>query len=353
MGTRGPAVIDVQVRLSSLGYTVDPGEHGLFGPTTERAVREFQRRRQLVEDGVVEGQTWGELVEAGYSLGDRVLYLRYPSFRGDDVLELQSSLSLLGFDSGRQDGIFGPRTERAVRDFQRNVGLPLDGIVGATTLEALRRLRPIGTGPDRASVREAEQLRRLSTTITGARIAIDPGPTSVEGTNEGRHDAHSSLAAGALVAELRTRGAAPFVLRSEQPDRPDSDRARDANEAGAEVFVGIRFEEAEGAEQGAMTAYYGRGEWHSQGGRRLAQLITDALTTRLGLADLGAQPRALAILRETRMPAVEVHLHPGSLGAAADGSSRLDHATLRRLAVALADAIEGYFAGPGGDPAAA
>src|SRR6266581_6502707 len=190
-GTRGDPVRDIQARLSSLGYTIDPGEHGEFGPSTERAVREFQQRRRLPVDGTVGPHSWQELVEAGYSLGDRVLYLRYPSFRGDDVRSLQASLNLLGFDAGREDGILGERTDFAVHQFQRNVGLPSDGIAGTTTLEALRRLRPVGPGPGRAAVREAEALRRLSASLEGARIAVDaghgpsnPGPHGPTGLTE-------------------------------------------------------------------------------------------------------------------------------------------------------------------------
>ena len=127
-GARGDAVLDIQARLSALGYHIDPGEHGHFGQSTERAVREFQQRRQIIVDGAINDHSWAELVEAGYSLGDRVLYLRYPYFRGDDVRTLQSGLNLLGFDAGREDGILGERTDRAIREFQRNVGLRPDGI---------------------------------------------------------------------------------------------------------------------------------------------------------------------------------------------------------------------------------
>ena len=44
--------------------------------------------------------------------------------RGDDVLDLQHQLNALGFDAGRDDGIFGPHTADALREFQRNVGVP-------------------------------------------------------------------------------------------------------------------------------------------------------------------------------------------------------------------------------------
>src|SRR5436190_24067528 len=153
---RGEAVVDIQSRLAALGFAIEAHEHAMFGPATERAVRAFQQSRQLMVDGRVGPHTWQELVEAGYALGDRVLYLRFPSSRGDDVRALQASLNLLGFDAGREDGILGDRTGRAVHDFQRNVGLPQDGIVGATTLEALGRLRPVGPGPGRSMVREGE-----------------------------------------------------------------------------------------------------------------------------------------------------------------------------------------------------
>jgi N-acetylmuramoyl-L-alanine amidase len=350
IGSAGQAVIDVQVRLSSLGYTVDPIEHGRFGLTTERAVREFQRRRHLVEDGVVEEQTWEELVEAGYALGDRVLYLRYPSFKGDDVRAMQAGLNLLGFDAGREDGIFGERTERAVQEFQRNVGLPLDGIVGVTTVEALRRLRPIGPGPGRSTVREAEQLRRLSATLTGARIAIEPGHGPGDPGVAGLHGLDEASVtyrvAQMLAAELRSRGASPFLLRAPDSNPPASVRARAANEAGAEVLVSVHLSaDPDPRKRGATTAFYGREDWHSQGGRRLAELIQEELSGRLGIPDLGAHPRAIPILRETRMPAVQVE--PCYLTNSRDATALVDEQFLRSLVAALAVAVERFLAGPG------
>jgi len=53
--------------------------------------------------------------------------------RGPAVSNLQSRLKELGFDPGPIDGIFGPRTEAAVRAFQRNQGIEVDGIVGPQT----------------------------------------------------------------------------------------------------------------------------------------------------------------------------------------------------------------------------
>lgn len=57
---------------------------------------------------------------------------------GYDVTQLQSSLKLLGYDPGPIDGIFGPKTEAAVIQFQKGNGLVADGIVGSITWENLQ-----------------------------------------------------------------------------------------------------------------------------------------------------------------------------------------------------------------------
>ena len=71
--------------------------------------------------------------------GSRILYR---GLRGEDVKELQSKLESLGYDVGPIDGIFGPLTENAVKQFQKDNGLVIDGIVGQETYAALERLVP-------------------------------------------------------------------------------------------------------------------------------------------------------------------------------------------------------------------
>jgi len=57
--------------------------------------------------------------------------------RGEDVRRMQRRLQAHGFDPGPADGVFGPRTDSAVRAFQRARGLAVDGIVGPLTRAAL------------------------------------------------------------------------------------------------------------------------------------------------------------------------------------------------------------------------
>ena len=143
-GARGPAVEDIQRRLTVLGYDVGPsGVDGVFLEDTVTAVRAFQEKSALYVDGAVGPRTWSALVDSTFNFGDRMLYLRTPFFHGNDVSELQRALNALGFNCGPVDGIFGGWTERAVTEFQSNYGLATDGVVGPDTFAGLNSLRHI------------------------------------------------------------------------------------------------------------------------------------------------------------------------------------------------------------------
>jgi peptidoglycan hydrolase-like protein with peptidoglycan-binding domain len=178
-GDRGPAVEDVQRRLLVLGESLGPGGvDGSFLGATYSAVVAFQRERGLTEDGEVGPETWAALVDATFTLGDRLLYLRYPYLHGADVAALQQALSALGFACGDLDGIFGAFTERAVREFQSNTGLDADGIVGPDSARTLSNLRHVWAdrtaGPPAAlraaPARSADVLARVE-----VRVVARPG----------------------------------------------------------------------------------------------------------------------------------------------------------------------------------
>jgi hypothetical protein len=60
-----------------------------------------------------------------------------PYLKGDDVYTVQRALESKGYDSGGVDGVYGPKTEKAVTAFQQTIGLVADGIVGPKTWAAL------------------------------------------------------------------------------------------------------------------------------------------------------------------------------------------------------------------------
>src|SRR4030066_1390648 len=140
----GEKVADIQRRLKLLGYKLGAAEiDGIFGIETGNAVREFQQDRGLVVTGVMDRETWQELVDAGCKIGERMLYLKYPPFRGDDVRTLQLWLKTLGFYSYDENGIFCEKTHRALVEFQRNMNIANDGIVGEETIQNLKSLKRI------------------------------------------------------------------------------------------------------------------------------------------------------------------------------------------------------------------
>lgn len=288
----GEPVRDVQRRLLGAGHRIEADElGGTFGPSTEAAVRAFQEARGLPVDGIVGGETWGQLVEAGYRLGDRTLYLRSPAFRGDDVRELQGALNALGFDAGKQDGIFGARTAEGVREFQRNVAARVDGIVGLDTVGEMARFRPPLEGPSRAVVREEEAARAPGLPLPGSVIAIDTDGTAL-----------ADAIASATDAQLRRRDIRPMLLSGASMSTSAEDRIRRANAGGAALFLAIGVG-GEG-ERGSACFHFGTPTTLSPMGRRLAESIHGSLVSSLRLHDRGVHPRSIAVLRETRMPAV-------------------------------------------------
>ena len=287
-GDTGDAVRDLQHRLRAAGLPIPPEEVGCFDAATAASLRRFQRDRGLPETSRCDRVTWRTLVEAGYQLGDRMLYLRAPMLRGDDVADLQHRLGTLGFDAGRVDGIFGPDTERALRDFQRNMGLTTDGVLGRDTRATLLRLGDRTIRPSTvAGLRERERLRERPGTLLGRRIAIgEPGGLGI--------------LVSAIERRLLKAGAEPLVLHDPDP----SEQAQEANGFRAEAFIGLR-----AAPRDEVWFYENRG-FHSHGGSFLAKLIAAEAGERLTSTDVDGRWHPL--LRETRMPAVQWNLGPAT-----------------------------------------
>ncbi|MDR1775803.1 MAG: peptidoglycan-binding protein [Actinomycetes bacterium] len=250
IGDRGAAVADIQRRLRMLGHDLGPtGVDGVFLQHTAAAVTAFQQTHGIAATGMVGPRTWSALVDATFTLGDRMLYLRVPFFHGADVTELQQALSSLGFSTGVADGIFGSWTERAVIEFQKNAGIDGDGVMGPAAFRALFALRHIwqgraggahsaataGAGAYTAVLRRldlrfvaavevCERLARRANNLVAAAVAagVADGTDADSGANVQAHDAagrtppdnHNSGEAGtgpgqprALLLTLTTREA--------------------------------------------------------------------------------------------------------------------------------------------------
>jgi N-acetylmuramoyl-L-alanine amidase len=314
LGDVGQGVSDLQQRLARLGYLRGDDRLGEYGDGTARAVRSFQRDRGLRTDGLCGRHTWSSVVEAGFRLGDRLLYQRIPMLHGDDVAELQRQLSALGFDPGGVDGIFGDQTASAVADFQHNIGISSDGICGPRTLAELSQLKLRRGAEDLvSSVREQLEASNKVGTLQDRVIAVgEPG-----GFQAG---------AVALSRALVAVGARPITIH--HPD--ESEQAEAANAVGADCYIGLRLDPELA---GVRTVYYSGYRYESETSKHLARLISEAVVKALDLRDEGSDGMALPVLRETRMPAVVVEL--GRPAVVAMHSAR--------LAVAIIDALADWL----------
>jgi N-acetylmuramoyl-L-alanine amidase len=316
-------VLELRHRLVHLGFlersTDDThSASDVFDEQVDRAVRNFQQQRGLRIDGVVDRETYRALDEARWRLGDRILSyaVRHP-YVGDDVVSLQQRLIDMGFDCGRADGVFGSRTENALRDFQRNVGLPADGTCGPATLRALRQLARTVVGGKANELREYERLHHGGPTLAGKFIVIDPGHGARDrgATNGSLDEANivddianrieGRLAAAGAQA-FRTRGGEGVLDRTDEPPT-DAERAAFANAAEADLLISLHVDGDENpACHGVSTYYYGTPTERSLVGARLADLLQSEILAGTDLLDCRSHRKTWELLRTTRMPAVRV-----------------------------------------------
>lgn len=286
-GDRGEPVRDIQRRLTGLGVVVVVD--GTYGPRTVDSVAQFQESRGLPADGIVGPETWRALVEAGFRLGDRMLYRRSPMMRGDDVSRLQRSLGSLGFDAGKVDGLFGPDTLRAVLDFQRNRGMSEDGIAGREVVDELLLMAKATDKPGREEVRDHAWIDSLPRPITGARIFVDPA--GVDPPDSER----TWAVATHLTSEIQLAGARALLSRSVDTAPSKRLRAGRANRHDVHVVISITVP-SDGIEG---VFYFGTDLSTSEAGRTIAVHLGRQL-------DLDPLPRAMPLLKETRSPAVVI-----------------------------------------------
>ena len=355
-GDAGAAVAEIRDRLVRLDLLdavdseVEPAVADVFDHRLDAAVRHFQQDQGLTVDGVVGPQTYRRLDEARWSLGDRVLsYTVSHPIRGDDVADLQQRLSDLGFDPGYVDGIFGPATEQAARQFQRNMGLAADGTCGPATFQAVGRLNRAVVGGKPVAMREHEVIRRSGPTLAGKVVVLDPG--------HGGHDAGVTAhgltesevtedIAARIEGRLTARGVQAFLTRGAGANELDDEgRAAFANDAGADLVVSLHIDHHDNTEaRGAATYYYGgdRHGAHSAIGERLATLLQTELVNRTDLVDCRTHAKTWDLLRATKMPAVRLEL--GYLTNAGDAARLADPAFRDAVAEAVLAAVTELYA---------
>ncbi|MGN8647319.1 peptidoglycan-binding protein [Gracilibacillus sp. HCP3S3_G5_1] len=132
-GISGEDVSELQDYLMTKGVFPYHTSTGYYGDITEEAVKDFQRKRNLKVDGI-----------AGPETNNAIQVLRNGDI-GKQVIHIQSQLKEAGHYDSSIDGIYGSGTVNAVKSFQKQQGLAVDGIAGPNTRSALDNIADRGS----------------------------------------------------------------------------------------------------------------------------------------------------------------------------------------------------------------
>ena len=352
LGDRGAAVRSIRALLHAAGdlapSTVEASD--VYDEEVAQAVRAFQQRRGLMVDGVLGPHTHIALDGAHWKLGDRMLsHIPGHMLQGDDVAELQERLLSLGFTPDRVDGVFGTHTEHAVRRFQANVGLAVDGRVGPQTLRAFADLNRSVSGGSPYTLREEELVRSSGHRLLGRIVVLDPGHGG-DDTGTVAHGLTESEVTLDLARRIEGRlsaiGVTVLFTRSATTGPDDLLRATMANQAHADIMLSLHCDSTDQSRaSGVATFFWGLqrfGAW-SAVGEHLANLIQREIVSRTDLADCRSHPRGWQLLQRTQMPTVRIEA--GYLSHPQDAAHLGDPAFLDTLAEAIVIALQRMYLG--------
>ncbi len=306
-------IVDVQRRLKQLGYDIGKSEiDGILGIKTREAIKNFQQDRGLVSTGVVDEETWQELVDAGHKIGERLLYIKSPPFRGDDVKNLQLWLKTLGFYKDKENGIFCDKTHGALVEFQKNMKIPADGIFGGSTFQHLVNLKRIIEShkssnypfiKDSLKERDTEEFKVIidyGENINDMAVSINYFKDKIyicRSISNFLRDILLHLGVEASITVNEDDSSSLFM----------ADRVSYANKSNADILVSLNLGFSVDPDANGSSCFYFKGiKSHSLTGRVIANLIQDRLVGNLDILDCRVHGANYTILKETLMTAVLV-----------------------------------------------
>ncbi|MEA5581693.1 peptidoglycan-binding protein [Nodularia harveyana UHCC-0300] len=119
---RRETILAFQQLWNKNNLTEKIGEDGVWGPKTESALNRSPAMG---------------FAKTPWDDKPRTLRLSRPLMEGSDVRKLQEKLKAAGFAITVADGVLGAETQRAIKEFQQQKGLVVDGLAGVKTLELI------------------------------------------------------------------------------------------------------------------------------------------------------------------------------------------------------------------------
>jgi N-acetylmuramoyl-L-alanine amidase len=313
INSSGGKVTDIQRRLKLLGYNLGvTGVDGIFGIETENAVRKFQQDRGLLVTGIIDQETWQELVDAGYKIGERMLYLKYPPFRGDDVRTLQVWLKTLGFYPYNENGIFCEKTHKALVEFQKDMNIADDGIVGEETVQNLKSLKRIIVSKETSQFPLIKNLGRRKE-LKENKIILDYSENIEDMRSSEKYLNEKIYICRSIVnfcRDILFRNGIETLLSISDDEGQNIflyDRIGYANRSEADLLVSIDLNYSVDKNANGCSCFYFKGlKSHSIPGYKIANLIQDKIVNNLKVLDCRVHGANYAILKATNMTSVLV-----------------------------------------------
>ena len=286
-------IATIQAQLNKKGCSVGTVD-GIAGPATYNAVISFQNKNGLTADGQVGTATWDILFDtvSGGTTYTRILKVTSPLMYGEDIKAVQNKLNSLGFNCGTADGYYGNATKSAVVSFQSAKGIDTDGVVGPTTWNALfNSSSSSGSG-----------------TLPGGPIKVfidaghgdtDPGAVG-NGLKEKNIVLNIATKLGAL---LNGREISIKYSRTNDTYLSLEDRARLANAWGADLFVSIHANSATSSVRGTECYTHPTANTAT---KTLSANISRSIASKFGIPNRGHKEANFAVLRLSNMPAILV-----------------------------------------------
>ena len=277
-GDRHDDIPSLKKKLNHVGFS-GISETAYYGDFTENRVKQFQKYYGLSVNGSLNENTIKKLDEvynSPFQLGKR----------HKETIQLKEKLNQLGYGKISVTTLYGSFTEQQVKKFQKDHGLKVNGIADSVTLKELNK---------------AIQNQNV------VKIFLDPGHGGHDpgASGYGLQEKNVVLDIALKVADVLTSkylGVEVNLSRTTDKFIELADRAKMANDWGADYFVSIHNNAFNGSANGFESFIYNGNVSNETKDRQ--QDIHNYLASRISSNDRGQKSANFHVLRETNMPSI-------------------------------------------------
>ncbi|MGP4073850.1 peptidoglycan-binding protein [Piscibacillus sp. B03] len=270
-GKRHEDLPELKRNLNKLGFG-NIKVTNYFGDFSEKKVKQFQRYFGLPDHGIIDDKTLEKLNEIYNSPMQK-------GKRHKDIIELKENLNSLGYGNILVTNYYGDFTEKKVKEFQKDYGLPVSGIADFKTVEEI-------------------ESRIIKVFIDPGHGGHDPG-----GTGYGLEEKNVALdiALSAVKYLNQIKGVRVNISRNDDTFVVLEDRSKMANEWGADYFISVHNNAFMGVGKGFESYVHTTA---SKTEKQIQSVLHEHLISKIGGVDRGQHEANFNVLRNTNMPAI-------------------------------------------------